>query len=103
MISEITEAKYRGRFANSISLIYILGRIYLVSLCFLFLENYKSGNWRGLLRLNVLPFVVALVLSLFLVKETIRYYLNNGYYHLAFQEIEELISTNGNPDNKLTY
>lgn len=78
IISEVTESKYRGRFANAISLIYILGRIYLVCLCYLFLENYKEGNWRGLLRVNIFPFVVALLFSLILVKETIRYYLNNG-------------------------
>lgn len=44
-ISEVTVAKYRGRFALSLSLIYIFGKIYFVLLCFVFLDSYNSGNW----------------------------------------------------------
>lgn len=44
-ISEVTVAKYRGRFALSVSLIYVFGKIYFVLLCFIFLDSYNSGNW----------------------------------------------------------
>lgn len=40
MISEIVEAKYRGRLTFSLTLVYVLGKVYLVILCFIFLDDY---------------------------------------------------------------
>lgn len=94
-ISEVTEAKYRGRFSFGLSLLYIFGKLYFVFLCFFFLDSYTSGNWRGLIRFNGIPITSAFVLSLFFVKETIRYYLNREEYQTAFEEIEKIIKENG--------
>lgn len=79
-ITEITEAKYRGRFSYALTLIYILGKIYFVLLCFIFLDNYSSGNWRGLIRFNGIPITLAFIFSIFYIKETVRFYLNKGEY-----------------------
>lgn len=79
-ISEVTEAKYRGRFSFGLSLLYIFGKIYFVFLCFFFLDSYTSGNWRGLIRFNGIPITAAFILSLFFIKETIRYHLNKEEY-----------------------
>lgn len=75
-ISEITIANYRGRFSLGLSLIYIFGKIYFVLLCFVYLEDYTTGNWRGLIRFNGIPVTAAFILSLLFLHETIRYLLN---------------------------
>ncbi|CAD8104679.1 unnamed protein product [Paramecium sonneborni] len=95
-ISEVTEAKYRGRFSFGLSLLYIFGKIYFVFLCFFFLDSYTSGNWRGLIRFNGIPITAAFILSLFFIKETIRYHLNKEEYQKAFQEIQIIILENSN-------
>lgn len=77
-ITEITEPQYRGRFSYALTLIYILGKIYFVSLCFIFLDDYTSGNWRGLIRFNGIPISIAFILSILYLTETIRYHLSKG-------------------------
>lgn len=83
-ITEVAVAKYRGRFAFSLTLMYVAGKAYLVFLCFFFLEDYTTGNWRGLIRFNGIPVLLCFILSIIYLKETIRYYLNKGLYTVAF-------------------
>lgn len=75
-ITEVAVAKFRGRFAFSLTLMYVAGKAYLVFLCFFFLDDYTSGNWRGLIRFNGLPVLICFILSILFLNETIRYYLN---------------------------
>ena len=77
-VIEITEAKYRGRYQYSLTLLYIFGKIYFVCLCFVFLEDYTQGNWRGLMRFNGIPILLAFIFALFFLKETVRYSLSRG-------------------------
>lgn len=83
-ITEVAVAKYRGRFGFSLTLMYVAGKAYLVGLCFLFLDDYTSGNWRGLIRFNGLPVIICFLLSILFLNETIRFYLNKGKYYTAF-------------------
>lgn len=73
---------------------YVAGKVYLVFLCFFFLDDYTSGNWRGLIRFNGLPVLVCFLLSIIFLNETIRFYLNKGMYFRAFEEIEEVQKLN---------
>lgn len=93
-ITEVSVAEYRGRFAFSLTLMYVAGKAYLVLLCFFFLDDYTSGNWRELIRFNGLPVLTCFILSLFYLKETVRYYLSKGYYTEAFDEIIEIAKEN---------
>ncbi|CAD8110414.1 unnamed protein product [Paramecium sonneborni] len=98
ILSEITEAKFRGRFSFSISLLFVLGKIFLIILCFIFLDSMESGNWRGLMRFNGIPLTIASLLSFIFLKETIRYQLNLGQFDQAFKEIEVILQENGRED-----
>lgn len=77
-VSEIVVAKYRGRFTFTLSILFILGKMYLTALCFIFLDNYESGNWRGLIRFNAWPLALNFLGSLFYLKESIRYLMHKG-------------------------
>jgi len=79
-ISEVSVTKYRGRFSFSMTIMYVAGKVYLVLLCFIFLDSYSSGNWRGLIRFNGIPIGISFLCSIFFLNETIRYYLNKGKY-----------------------
>ena len=72
------------------TIMYVAGKIYLVLLCFIFLDGYSSGNWRGLIRFNGIPIGISFLCSIFFLDETIRYYLNKGKYQKAFKEIEHM-------------
>ncbi|CAD8178494.1 unnamed protein product [Paramecium pentaurelia] len=101
ILSEITEAKFRGRFSFSVSLLFVLGKICLIILCFVFLDSLESGNWRGLMLFNGIPLTIAFVLSFIFLKETIRYQLNLGKFEQAFEEIEIILEENGKEDRIL--
>lgn len=88
VISEITVSNKRGRYSFSLTLIYIFGKIYLIILCLIFLDDFTTGNWRGLFLINAFPSFICFILSIFLLRETTRYILNKGKYSLAFDEIE---------------
>lgn len=83
-ITEVTEQKYRGRFGYSMGVLFVLGKIYLAILCFYFLEDFTSGNWRGLIRVNGIPVALIFIFSIIMLKETTRYYLNKKRYIEAF-------------------
>ena len=83
-ISEVVESKVRGRFTFSLTILYVLGKIYLVSLCFIFLNDYQSGNWRGLIKFNTIPVFICFLGSMFYIKETVRYSMAKGKYSEAF-------------------
>ncbi|CAD8074836.1 unnamed protein product [Paramecium sonneborni] len=101
-ITEVSEPKYRGRFAYTMGLLFVVGKIYLAILCFFYLDDYTSGNWRGLIRINGIPVALAFIFSLFFLKETVRYYLNRGKYQIAYEEIEQIISENTGIQEHLT-
>lgn len=100
-VTEVAVTKYRGRFAFSMTLMFVAGKIYLVALCFIFLDDYTSGNWRELIRFNSVPLIVCFLSSLVFLRETIRYYLNKGHYATAFEEIENVIARNQGQVRKL--
>ncbi|CAD8183875.1 unnamed protein product [Paramecium octaurelia] len=101
ILSEITEAKFRGRFSMSLSLLFVLGKIFLIILCFAFLDSFEAGNWEGLMLFNVVPLSIASVLSFLFLKETIRYQLNQGKFDQAFKEIETILEENGREEHLL--
>ncbi|CAK77301.1 unnamed protein product (macronuclear) [Paramecium tetraurelia] len=101
-ITEVSEPKYRGRFAYTMGLLFVIGKIYLAILCFFYLEDYTSGNWRGLIRVNGIPVALTFLFSLLFLKETVRYYLNRGKYQIAYQEIEKILKENTGIEETLT-
>jgi len=79
-MSEVSISHNRGRMSFSLGLMYVLGKIYLVLLCFYFLNDYESGNWRGLIRFNGIPVVISFFGAIFWLNETVRFYLNKGKF-----------------------
>lgn len=96
VVTEIALAKVRGRVGYTLTLLFISGKLYLVILCFFFLEDYSSGNWRGLIRFNGIPVIVAFIGSLLILRDTARFYLNKGHYKKAFDEIRYSMEMNSN-------
>lgn len=39
-ITEVAVTEFRGRFSVSVALMFVAGKIFLVGLCFIFLESY---------------------------------------------------------------
>jgi hypothetical protein len=64
-----------------------MGKIYMVLTCFIFLEDYTKGNWRGLLLFNSIPAFVCFILSIFTLNESARYLITTGNFTLGFREI----------------
>ncbi|CAK81843.1 unnamed protein product (macronuclear) [Paramecium tetraurelia] len=101
-ISEVTEPRYRGRFGYSMGVLFVIGKIYLAFLCIFYLNDFTSGNWRGLIRVNGIPVAISFILSLFFLKETVRYYLNSREYKVAFDLIDSTIQENQREPEILT-
>lgn len=87
MISEVAQSNQRGRDGLVVTLLYVLGKIYFIVLCIIFLEDYDKGNWRALTIVNGIPFLMTFLLSFIIVRETARFRLINGEYCKAFEEI----------------
>lgn len=75
LISEISIAKIRGRFSFTVSLIYNVGKIYSVLSYFIFLNDFTSGNWRGLFIFNAIPSLLCFLLSICILRESTRFIL----------------------------
>lgn len=71
-----------------LQLIYIFGILYLTGCCFIFLDSYSSGNWRGLLRVNSIPALICLIGSIVLLRESPRLYIAQGLYQKGFMELD---------------
>jgi len=79
-MSEVSISQNRGRMSFGLGLMFVLGKIYLVLLCFYFLNDFESGNWRGLIRFNGIPVVISFIGAIFWLNETVRFYLNKGKF-----------------------
>ena len=55
---------------------FVLGKIYLIILCFIFLEDFTKGNWRSLLRFNSIPVGLVFIGTIIFLEETIRFELH---------------------------
>ncbi|KAM3128991.1 hypothetical protein pb186bvf_018908 [Paramecium bursaria] len=96
--SESVESKFRGRFGLSLTISIITGKIYLVFLCFFYLQDLKTGNWRGMILLNLIPITLAFLGSIFILQETVRFQLAHEQYSQAFKQIDQM-SIENNKDN----
>jgi hypothetical protein len=75
-------------------LLYNLGKLYFVLLCYIFLNDYESGNWRELILFNSLPVFLCFAGTVFLISESPRFILAHGRYSEAFSAINSAIQTN---------
>lgn len=55
LISEVATKAYRGRYVVALNLNYQLGKFYCILLLFIFMNDYETGNWRGLILSNMIP------------------------------------------------
>ena len=74
VISEIVPARIRGSVMTIVATVFIVGKIYCTGLQMIFLDDYKSGNWRMLLVINSLPLLLCFILSCWFLRESPRYY-----------------------------
>ena len=91
MITEIVPKSKRGMFIVLLQFIYILGILYLIGSCFIFLQDYDHGNWRMLLLVNAIPAFLCFIGSIFILKESPRYYLVIGKYDKAIKQINNML------------
>lgn len=75
LISEIVLLNYRGVTNTALNLAMSFGKIYLCLLCFVFLDDFQTGNWKGLLLVNLFPIAICGLSTLAFLNESPRYYL----------------------------
>lgn len=78
MVSETVPMKTRGIYIVLLQLIYIVGILYLVLMCFFFLDDFNSGDWRNLLRANAVPATICLVGSIVFLRDSPRLFVAQG-------------------------
>jgi len=83
-MSEVSISKNRGRMSFSLGLMFVFGKAYLALQCIFFLNDFESGNWRGLIRFNGIPVLASFIAAILWLNETARYYLNKGKFCQAF-------------------
>jgi MFS family permease len=90
LLSETSPKEVRGRYLVWLHFFYQCGKIYLICLCFIFLEDYSHGNWRSLILFNVIPSTICFVFSIILLNESPRLYLVHHEYKEAFSSIDQI-------------
>ena len=88
LISEVVTKSFRGRIQTCLSLMYVLGKMYLVLSCMFFLDNLQEGNWRGLLLFNSIPALICSVLSMLYLRESARFLLSKGRFTEGLHEAQ---------------
>ena len=84
MASEIAPVKVRGRFLVMLQFIYILGILHLIIQCQIFLESLDKGDWRTLIRFNILIPLLCLILSKLFLIESPRLSISKGNFVVGF-------------------
>lgn len=75
LLSETSPKDLRGRYLVYLHFFYQVGKIYLICLCFIFLEDYSHGEWRKLILINVIPSTLCFICSIVMLEESPRLYL----------------------------
>jgi len=94
IVCEIVLAAKRGRIGTILAIFYNFGKIYFVMLCYIFLDDYQSGNWRGLILFNSIPVFFCFIGTILYVTESPRFVLANEQYFESFELIKFAIRTN---------
>ncbi|CAD8097926.1 unnamed protein product [Paramecium primaurelia] len=102
VISEIVPAKIRGQVMTIVATVFIVGKIYCTGLQMIFLDDYKSGNWRMLLIVNSIPLLLCFICSLIYLRESPRYYFTKQNYDQGFLELEHIGKVNNGTSYQLT-
>ncbi|CAD8192345.1 unnamed protein product [Paramecium pentaurelia] len=101
VISEIVPAKIRGQVMTIVATVFIVGKIYCTGLQMIFLDDYKSGNWRMLLIVNSIPLLLCFICSLIYLRESPRYYFTKQNYDQGFLELEHIGKVNNGTSYQL--
>ncbi|KAM3127909.1 hypothetical protein pb186bvf_019979 [Paramecium bursaria] len=94
VLAEIIEVRYRAKFIYCLSFAYLMGKLYVVFLCFIFLTNFEDGNWRGLVFFSSIPLLISFLLTISL-NETSAFLIQNQKFDEAFTQIMEECKMNG--------
>mgnify|MGYP001811061349 FL=1 len=84
LLAEIIEVRFKARFVYCLNFAYLTGKFYVIFLCFIFLQNFDEGNWRGLLLVTSLPLLISF-LSTITLKETPSFLLSKEKFIEAFE------------------
>lgn len=104
LITELVTKMWRGRFIIITFATYEIGKIYLICLCFIYLEDYETGNWRGMILVNVWPALIVFFGSLFFLYESPRLHLIKEKFSKAFSTINKIgILNQGDNYEKLIF
>lgn len=90
MVSEIFPVRVRGIFIVLLQFIYIIGILYLIIMCYAFLDSFDQGNWRGLLLANIVPALVCLFGAILLLEESPRMLIYNGNFNAGFGLLDKM-------------
>ena len=66
-------------------MVLVMGKLYVIFLCYIFLDDYTTGNWRNLLRFCSIPAGISFLGTVFYLQETFRFSLIKGRYRDAFE------------------
>lgn len=85
---EIVPVQIRGRYLVMLQLIYIMGILYLIIQCAIYMDSLSSGNWRVMLRINILSPIISLLGSYYFLEESPRFYIMKGEYDVGFNILD---------------
>jgi len=94
MVVENMPKEHRGKLVIIATSFMFVGQLFACFLAFLVLTDLVNGDWRALVFWSTVLLVVALVVNLIYLDESVRYQLVMGEYEKAFKLLNKIIKFN---------
>ncbi|EGR31954.1 major facilitator superfamily protein, putative [Ichthyophthirius multifiliis] len=94
--TEICPKEIRGRTLIIIESAHLLGKFYLIFLCFIFLKSLEEGNWRGIAVCQLIPIFIMTLGCLIYMEESPRYLLAQNRLEESIKVINKIGKMNHN-------
>lgn len=91
LIGEIIPLKWRGKSLVLLNFFVTVGKLFGCLLAYLCLDSFDKGDWRKMMVISSIPSLLVFIGSIFIIKESPRYYLNTKEFTLAFESINAMI------------
>ncbi|CAD8202470.1 unnamed protein product [Paramecium octaurelia] len=78
LMAEVTPLHVRGQFIVTLQMMYIVGRMWMLLLAFIFLDSIATGNWRAIAVTNSIPCFICLIGSIIYLHESPRFLISQG-------------------------
>lgn len=84
-----------------LQVMFVLGRIWMIGLAMMFLDNISTGNWRAMAIVNSIPCFLCMIGSYFYLEESGRFLIVNGRWEEGIPVIEKMGRENRGRDFQL--